>query len=44
MKGLGISSKRGTGDQYVTINVLSRNNFTEEEQKIIEEFENNGKM
>ncbi len=44
LKGLGVKSKEGTGDQYVTINVTRRSNMSDEEQKMVEEFENNGKM
>ncbi len=44
LKGLGVKSKEGVGDQYVTTNVVKRSNLSDEEQKIIEEFENNGKF
>jgi len=44
LKGLGVKSKEVTGDQYVTINVTRRSNMSDEEQKIVEEFENNGKL
>lgn len=44
LKGFGIKSKEGTGDQYVKINVISRSNLSEEERKIVEDFENNGKF
>lgn len=43
LKGMGIKSKEGTGNQYVTIHVIKRSNLTDEEKRIIEEFENNGK-
>jgi molecular chaperone DnaJ len=44
LKGFGVKSREGTGDQYVTINVTKRSNLSDEERKIIEEFENNGKF
>jgi len=44
MKGLGIKSKKGKGDLYVTIKVIRRINLSKEEKKIIEEFENNDKV
>jgi len=44
LKGLGINSKKGKGDLYVTIKVVRRTNLTNEEEKIINEFENNGKV
>ncbi len=44
LKRLGVKSKEGTGDQYVTINVTRRSNLSEEDRKIIEDFENNGKF
>jgi len=44
LKGLGVKSKTGTGDQYVTIRVVRRSNLTDEERKIIEQFENNGRF
>jgi len=43
LKGLGINSKKGKGDQYVTIKVIKRTNLSNEEKKIVEDFENNGK-
>jgi len=43
LRGLGVESRKGKGDQYVTIRVTRRSNLTEEERKIIENFENNGK-
>jgi molecular chaperone DnaJ len=43
LKGLGINSNKGKGDLYVTIKVVRRTNLTNEEEKIINEFENNGK-
>lgn len=44
LKGFGVKSKEKTGDQYVRVNVKRRSNLSEEEQKIVEEFENNGKF
>lgn len=44
LKGLGVKSKEGIGDQFVTINVVRRSNLSDEEQKIVEEFDNNGKF
>lgn len=44
LNGLGVKSKAGIGDQYVTIKVTRRSNLTDEERKIIEDFENNGKF
>ena len=44
LKGLGVKSKEGIGDQFVTINVTRRSNLSDEEQKIVEDFENNGKF
>jgi len=44
LKGLGVKSREGTGDQYVTINITRRSNLSDEERKIIEDFENNGKF
>ncbi len=44
MKGLGINSNKGKGDLYVTIKVVRRTNLTDEEKRIISEFENNGKV
>jgi len=43
LKGLGINSKKGKGDFYVTIKVVRRTNLTDEEKQIISEFGNNGK-
>jgi len=43
LNGFGVKSKQGTGNQYVTINVVRRSNLSDEENKIIEEFENNGR-
>lgn len=43
MKGLGIKSNEGSGDQYVTIKVLKRSNLSSEEKKIVDEVENNSK-
>jgi len=43
LKGMGISTNKQNGDQYVTIRVKRRTNLNAEERKIIEEFENNGK-
>lgn len=40
LKGMGVSSKNSSGDQYITIRVNRRTNLTDEERKIIEEFEN----
>ena len=44
LKGLGVKSKEGVGDQYVTINVTRRSNLSDEERKIVEDFDNNGKF
>ena len=44
LKGLGVKSKDGVGDQFVTINVARRSNLSDEERKIVEEFDNNGKL
>jgi len=44
LKGLGVKSQQGIGDQFVTINVIRRSNLSDEERKIIEEFDNNGKF
>jgi molecular chaperone DnaJ len=44
LKGLGVKSKEGTGNQYVKINVTRRSNLSEEERKIVKDFENNGKL
>jgi len=44
LKGFGVKSKQGIGNQYVRIKVLRRSNLSDEEKKIIENFENNGKM
>ena len=43
LKGLGIKSKEGTGDQYIMINVIRRTDLTDEEKKIVEQFDNDGK-
>jgi len=40
LKKLGIRSKKGTGDQYVIVRVTKRSNLTDEERKIVEEYEN----
>jgi len=42
LRGLGIKSKSGVGDQYVLVRLNRPSHLTEEELKIIEEFENNG--
>lgn len=44
LRGFGVKSKSGTGDQYVTIKVIQRSNLTDAERKIVEDFENNGKF
>ena len=44
LKGLGVKSKEGTGNQYIKINVTRRSNLSEEERKIVKDFENNGKL
>ena len=44
LKGLGVKSKEGTGNQYVKINVTRRSNLSEEERKVVKDFENNGKL
>ncbi len=44
LKGFGVKSKEGIGDQYVTINVTRRSNLSDEERKIVEDFDNNGKF
>ncbi len=44
LKGFGVKSKQGIGDQYVTINVTRRSNLSDDERKIVEDFENNGKL
>ncbi|UCE08067.1 MAG: hypothetical protein JSW07_08575, partial [bacterium] len=44
LKGFGVISKGGTGDQYITINLIRRANLTDEERQIIEDFDNNGKF
>ncbi|MBN2012402.1 molecular chaperone DnaJ [candidate division KSB1 bacterium] len=41
LKGLGITNKKGTGDQFVTINVIRRTKLNDEEKKIVDEFEKN---
>ncbi|MBC8185925.1 molecular chaperone DnaJ [candidate division KSB1 bacterium] len=43
LKGLGINSNKGKGDLYVTIKVVRRTNLTDEEKRIVNEFDNNGK-
>ena len=43
LKDMGIKSKEGTGNHYVTIHVIRRSNLTDEEKTIIEEFDSNGK-
>lgn len=43
LKKLGVKTRDGVGDQYVTIKVVRRSNLTEEERKIIEAFESDGK-
>ena len=44
LKGMGVVTKNSNGDQYVVIRVIRRSNLTEEEKRIIREFENNGKV
>ena len=44
LKGMGINSNKGKGDLYVTIKVIRRTNLSDEEKKIVDEFESNGKM
>jgi len=44
LKGFGVRSKTETGDQYVTIKLNKPSNLSEEDLKIIEEFENNGEV
>jgi molecular chaperone DnaJ len=36
---LGIRSKKGVGDMYVTIRVKKRTNLTSEERKLVDEYE-----
>ncbi|MDZ7263130.1 MAG: molecular chaperone DnaJ [candidate division KSB1 bacterium] len=43
LKKLGVKTKDGVGDQYVTIKLVRRANLTDEERKIIETFESDGK-
>lgn len=44
LKGFGVKSKNKTGDQLVTINIIRRANLSEEEQKLVEQYDNNGKF
>ena len=44
LKGMGINSKKGKGDLYVTIKVTRRTNLSDKEKKIVDEFESNGKV
>lgn len=44
LKGFGVKSKTGTGDQYVKIKLDKPSDLSDEDRKIIEEFENNGKV
>lgn len=39
LRKLGIKSRKGTGDMYVTIRVKKRANLTAEEKKLVEEYE-----
>ncbi|NOZ60584.1 MAG: molecular chaperone DnaJ [Calditrichaeota bacterium] len=39
LRKLGIKSKKGIGDMYVTIRVKKRTNLTAEEKKLVEEYE-----
>jgi molecular chaperone DnaJ len=44
LKGFGANSKEGTGDQLVTIGIIRRSNLNEEEKKLVEDYDNNGKL
>lgn len=44
LRGFGVKSRESVGDQYVKINVVRRANLTADEERIIGEFENNGKI
>ena len=44
LKGFGVKSKEGTGDQLVSIRITRRSNLNEEEKKLVEEYDNNGKL
>lgn len=44
LKELGVKSKEGTGDQLVSIRVIRRSDLTEEEKKLVEDYDNNGKL
>ncbi|MCI0496379.1 molecular chaperone DnaJ [candidate division KSB1 bacterium] len=43
LKGFGVIGLDKKGDFYVTIMTVERSNYSEEEKKIMEEFEHNGK-
>lgn len=42
LKGFGVESKQGTGDQLVTVQVIRRSNLTKEEQELVDQYDNNG--
>ncbi len=44
IKGLGIKTDAGAGDQYVTIRVVKRSNLSADEKKVVEEFEASEKI